>query len=278
MAVRTSIGGFGVHKRQNQGQPLPGRVTGFTGLTGQWMVGGLVARAVTSAGHTIGDNGLIVRKRQYQWQPGRYRVAGLAIFQCSRMVGPFTGHSTGQTVMTAGGGTRLPCHSAVIKTHLPPVGNAGVATVACVIGRHMISAFAAGNDVIVTSGARITGLIVSERQYKIVPTRPSGMAAFTSVRGFGMRRGFGRGVCSVMTRNTRVRGLIVGKRRDQRQPSDGCMARFATLSSIWMRCNFSCSLTGTVMATGTVAILAGHFGVIEKGHDPVCHRMALATI
>ena len=72
-----------------------GGMAAFTSVRGQWMVGGLVARAVTSAGHTIGDNGLIVRKRQYQWQPGRYRVAGLAIIQGGRMVGPFTGHSAG---------------------------------------------------------------------------------------------------------------------------------------------------------------------------------------
>ena len=95
VTVRTSVCSLCVHKRRDQGPPLPGGMTGFTGLTGQWMVGRLVARTVTSAGHTIGDNGLIVRKRQYQWQPGRYRVAGLAIIQGGRMVGPFTGHSAG---------------------------------------------------------------------------------------------------------------------------------------------------------------------------------------
>ena len=166
----------------------------------------------------------------------------------------------------------------MIETHLPPVDNTGVTTVACIIGRHMIGAFAAGDDVVVTGGARITGLIVSERQHKIGPTRASGMASFTGIRGFGMRRGFICGVCSAMTRNTCISGLVVRKRCDQWQPRDGCVARFATFRSVWMCSDFSSALTGAVMAAGAVAILAGHFGVIEKGYYPVRHGMALATI
>lgn len=205
-------------------------------------------------------------------------MAGLAIVQRGRMVRPLAGHSAGQTVMAAGRRAGLPCHSAMVEAHLPPVGNAGVTTVASVIGRHMIGAFAAGDDVVVTGGACVTGLIVSERQYKIVPTRAGGMAAFTGIRGFGMRRGFIGSVCPTMTRNTRVSGLIVGKRHNQRQPRDGCMAGFATLCSVWVRSDFSSALAGTVMATGAVAILAGHFGMIEKRHHPVRYGMTLATI
>ena len=91
------------------------------------------------------------------------------------MIRSFAGHPAGQAVMTTGAGARLPCHPAVIKADLRPIGNTSMTDIARIAGGHMIRPFAYCNNVVMTVGAGLAGLIVCERQYKIIPTRTGGM-------------------------------------------------------------------------------------------------------
>lgn len=75
----------------------------------------------------------------------------------------------------------------------------------------MIGAFAAGNYIIVTIGARCTGLVMGKRQDKIIPARAGGVTQLAGVGGVGVRCGFVTGIRTGMARHTAIGGLIVWK-------------------------------------------------------------------
>lgn len=131
---------------------------------------------MTTTGSTRASNGLLMSKRQYQRQPSGHRMAAFACVRGLRMVGRFAGYTPGRAVVTTGSGAGLSRNSTMIKTHLPPIRDAGVATITGVAGRHMVSTFSCGNDVIVASGASIAALIMGERRNKIIPAGPGCMA------------------------------------------------------------------------------------------------------
>ena len=102
-------------------------------------------------------------------------MAGLAQVGGLRMIGSFAGNTAGKPVVTAGAGAGLPCYPTVIKCDLRPIGDTGVTSVTRIIGWHMSGPFAHRNNIIVTIGAGLAGLIVRKRQHKIIPTRTGGM-------------------------------------------------------------------------------------------------------
>ena len=167
---------------------------------------------MAAAGDTIGDNRLFMGKRQYQWQPAVHRMAALTQLRGLRMAGTFAGNTAGRAVVTAGTGAGLAGYLAVIETHLQPVAHTGMTGITGLNCGHMVGPFACSNEVVVATGARGAGLVVSERDDEIVPARARGVAQLAGVGGNRMGRGFIAGDGADVTGHAGIAGLLVWKR------------------------------------------------------------------
>lgn len=77
MAVFTGIHRFIVRERLDDGHPGPGVVARFASITGNRVSSGFVLGVMTTACDAIGNNRLIMSKRQCQGQPVGNGMAAL---------------------------------------------------------------------------------------------------------------------------------------------------------------------------------------------------------
>jgi len=126
-----------------------------------------------------GIGGLAVVKRHDHRFPHISGMAGVAQFASHWMSGGFIRVAT-DTLMAAGGVTRLPGHSVVIKEDLRPVGGvmAGIAGLAY---GNVASAFPQCDRTVMAVFTGIGGLGVIYGNCKRSPARTGGMTKLTSI-------------------------------------------------------------------------------------------------